>query len=1145
MTEAAGTEAYNRRPVRRSAVLVLLVLCAAAVAWLLLQGGGEDDRASSRRREARGNAAATGIAEAEEGGASAGGSAAGGAEALAKDDDPNRVPGAELVLTGRVVRDGTGVEGAAVAAVRASPSDNVSTRWTVQAFEMPPPPIAVATSGPGGRFELRIARRTRVILRASKPGSGHGSLFLLMPPEGNPPEVTLRLRPGGTLEGIVVNEKGDPVEGADVALGTQDWARSVMEVAGRTDAEGRFVLADVPDGSYRIRAQAAGYPEVRHWANVPAQKFVRLELRPGGIVAGTVVDGLGAPIPGARVMLQTSAWERGGLGGIAKGETDAEGLYRLEIYPGGVQTAVVEHPRYGRHIAGGDTFDLPTALVETGKELKYDIRLRKGVPVKGVAVYAETQEPAKGATIALLRMQQQWRGMNDVESVRADESGRFEFPYVTEGTYGLEAKGEGGARLATRYPQANQRITIDFFVDGESAVPEQRLELLATGGVRGRIKGIGEPDPIQRPNVYLQVGTNWVSATVDDLGAYEMTNVPPMENAVLQSQNPQAKSEPFSVEAGKIAEVDLDTTKQGILGVVEDEKGRPVPRARVHVVPQNQMQHQLPQFTQNRGWGGALTDEQGRFNATTGNWAGDYWTTQKFVAVALKQGYAVAISEPFDLPKEGNPGPELRLVLTQGGVVRGRVEHAGGAPAVNISVTLAPKQDPNAPMETRGAQSAYTGFDGSFELAGVGDGVYMIGAYHPEGKIESREVRAGDDGIKLVIEPAFAIAGVVVTERGSPVANAQVSVIVPKERGEQPQMGQTQANGRFRIGQLAAGSYAVEASPGAQQYWGGRALGFEKKRVEGVAAGTEDLVIVVSEGKGLRGKVEDEAGKPVPGAGVIAMPLQAPQQQRPQQGQPYQMQAPSAPSATTNGRGEFEIKGVGDGEVEVIAIADGYTPSSQRAVAGGAPVSIRLAAGEVIEGRLLKADGTPVARGWLWIQPMTKETQDRINDWQSRGGQAWNYLGGWNMNSATTDAEGKFRFSSLLPGEYRVQAMQQPDEVLPQTTLRTGMPSQTLRYERALSVKGRVTDASGRPIALPAGQRPQVSARIGQQWLSSAMIADNGTFEIRGLPTGATVTLQVWAGNEYKPATVDALAGADGVSIVLEKKEPQQNPPAK
>jgi len=359
--------------------------------------------------------------------------------------------------------------------------------------------------------------------------------------------------------------------------------------------------------------------------------------------------------------------------------------------------------------------------------------------------------------------------------------------------------------------------------------------------------------------------------------------------------------------------------------------------------------------------------------------------------------------------------------------------------------------------------------------------------------------------------------------------------MIPKEQGEQPQMTQTGANGRFRIGQVAAGNYPVEVAPNVQ-YWGATAS-FEKKRVEGVAAGTEDLVIVVTEGKGLRGKVEDPQGRPVPGAGVIAMPIQVEQPQQ-QQGRGQRMVNQSQPSAVANGRGEFEIKGVGSAEVEVLAMADGYTPVSQRAVAGGAPVTLRLEGGSVIEGRILKSDGKPLARQWLSLQPMTKEAQEKIADWQQRGGQAWSFLGGWSMQGTTTDGDGRFRLASLLPGEYSVQMWLQGEEILPATTLRTGMPSATLRLERALTIRGRVTDAGGRPIALANGQPVYVNARQGDRWFSGSAVGSDGRFEIRGLPPG-NVTIQAWAGNEYKQATVEAVAGADGVVITLERNPPQ------
>jgi protocatechuate 3,4-dioxygenase beta subunit len=134
-----------------------------------------------------------------------------------------------------------------------------------------------------------------------------------------------------------------------------------------------------------------------------------------------------------------------------------------------------------------------------------------------------------------------------------------------------------------------------------------------------------------------------------------------------------------------------------------------------------------------------------------------------------------------------------------------------------------------------------------------------------------------------------------------------------------------------------------------------------------------------------------------------------------------------------------------------------------------------------------------------------------------------------------TDPRGAFQFRSLLPGEYSPY-LNTSEGVLPATGLRTDAGAVTLRLQPPLVIRGRVVDTAGDLIE-PAGFQMWVSARQGKSYLRGTSVSSDGTFEIKGLPPG-TVTLQVWAGNRYMPATVDATAGDLSVTIVLAQRPP-------
>ena len=131
---------------------------------------------------------------------------------------------------------------------------------------------------------------------------------------------------GPRVEGIVVDEAGQPVAGASVAM---HWSIAPRPVT--TEADGTFALdTEEPrraNLAFLASADGGARQGVFHYADLSGAKDprtpVRIVLKPAREVKVTAVDGKGDPVPGAEVFLPEIVFP------VARGTTDAQGVATL------------------------------------------------------------------------------------------------------------------------------------------------------------------------------------------------------------------------------------------------------------------------------------------------------------------------------------------------------------------------------------------------------------------------------------------------------------------------------------------------------------------------------------------------------------------------------------------------------------------------------------------------------------------------------------------------------------------------------------------------------------------------------------------------------------------------------------------------
>lgn len=229
-----------------------------------------------------------------------------------------------------------------------------------------------------------------------------------IPPGTGPVDLgVVKLRPGATLAGRVIDPRGQAVPEGEVFLldrpagpNEMDRALKGREPAAKVGADGRFSVEDLAQGApVQVVVRSPGYliEQVRA-VRPPTQKPVVIRLQPAADLVGRVVDEAGAPVPGARVDLRWQAFlpeepdRPVGEPILRETRADGEGRFELRGLPEGTAQVGASAPSFVPR--EGVEIDLPRPasagelrlVLERGALLQGRVTTAAGEPVPGVRV---------------------------------------------------------------------------------------------------------------------------------------------------------------------------------------------------------------------------------------------------------------------------------------------------------------------------------------------------------------------------------------------------------------------------------------------------------------------------------------------------------------------------------------------------------------------------------------------------------------------------------------------------------------------------------------------------------------------------------------------------------------------------------------
>lgn len=425
------------------------------------------------------------------------------------------------------------------------------------------PAYPTTTTDAEGKFRFVHCKPGQMILTVRAKGHAPDLRRIMVAPDLGPVDFTLE--PAKRISGRVVDQQGNPVSGAFVALSS--WrGYDTIDFRVDTDQDGRFAWNDAPADEVLFGVGKEGYRYVREKALRASDDEATITLmKPLKVTGGVVDDATGEPIAAFTVRPGIDWGMRRPTSWLQYGERrGAEGRYEIEF----------SEPRDGhvfRIEAEGYLPAVSRLFKDDEGEATFDVRLKRGEGVSGVVV-GRGGKPAAGASVCLIAegTSAQFENgkppkRNDAVLTETDQDGRFQFP-SQEGEFVLVAMNDDGLAILK---------------DTEFAASNE-LKLEAWGRVEGVIRVGAHPAPGETVRLFHRRGGSGnapqpyfdYTAKTDDDGRYVIERVAPGEAYVAREVRRSNRLTAYThnsraeVKPGRTAEVDIGGTGRPVIGRV-------------------------------------------------------------------------------------------------------------------------------------------------------------------------------------------------------------------------------------------------------------------------------------------------------------------------------------------------------------------------------------------------------------------------------------------------------------------------------------------------------------------------------------------------------------------------------------------------